>query len=140
MVKEEAVEDLSEQLVEAEEVWTHNLKYFQWYFRKSPLFWILGLLNNRGKPRKIKKKRQFEIEIKNFWKKLKKGVAFSESLVYNNYCLVAVTKKTQTKMNKAPWSSGQDASLSRWNQGFDSPRSHWWRSAECSVDLFFFLI
>ena len=28
---------------------------------------------------------------------------------------------TQTKMNKAPWSSGQDASLSRWNQGFDSP-------------------
>ena len=24
----------------------------------------------------------------------------------------------------APWSSGQDASLSRWNQGFDSPRSH----------------
>ena len=33
-------------------------------------------------------------------------------------------KKTQTKMNKAPWSSGQDASLSRWNQGFDSPRSH----------------
>ncbi len=28
-------------------------------------------------------------------------------------------------INKAPWSSGQDASLSRWNQGFDSPRSHW---------------
>ena len=26
--------------------------------------------------------------------------------------------------NEAPWSSGQDASLSRWNQGFDSPRSH----------------
>lgn len=24
----------------------------------------------------------------------------------------------------APWSRGQDASLSRWNQGFDSPRSH----------------
>ena len=24
----------------------------------------------------------------------------------------------------APWSSGQDASLSRWNQGFDSPGSH----------------
>lgn len=24
----------------------------------------------------------------------------------------------------APWSSGQDASLSRWNQGFDSPWSH----------------
>ena len=59
-----------------------------------------------------------------FLKKFKKGVAFSESLVYNNYCLVAVTKKTQAKMNKAPWSSGQDASLSRWNQGFDSPRSH----------------
>ena len=24
-------------------------------------------------------------------------------------------------LNKSPWSSGQDASLSRWNQGFDSP-------------------
>ena len=24
----------------------------------------------------------------------------------------------------APWSSGQDASLSRWNQGFDSPGGH----------------
>ena len=35
----------------------------------------------------------------------------------------------------APWSSGQDASLSRWNQGFDSPRSHL-RSAEYSADLF----
>ena len=23
-----------------------------------------------------------------------------------------------------PWSSGQDASLSRWNQGFDSPRHY----------------
>ena len=83
------------------------------------------MLNNRRKPREIKRKQQFERIIKIFWKKLKKGVAFSESLVYNNYCLVAVTKKTQTKMNKAPWSSGQDASLSRWNQGFDSPRSHW---------------
>ena len=28
---------------------------------------------------------------------------------------------TQTKMNKAPWSSGQDASLSRWNQGVRFP-------------------
>ena len=27
----------------------------------------------------------------------------------------------------APWSSGQDASLSRWNQGFDSPWSHFFK-------------
>ena len=30
----------------------------------------------------------------------------------------------QAVKNTAPWSRGQDASLSRWNQGFDSPRSH----------------
>ena len=39
------------------------------------------------------------------------------------------------KTDMAPWSSGQDASLSRWNQGFDSPRSHL-RSTDCSVDFF----
>ena len=28
------------------------------------------------------------------------------------------------QQNTVPWSSGQDASLSRWNQGFDSPRHY----------------
>ena len=38
--------------------------------------------------------------------------------------IFAVRDNRTADMNKAPWSSGQDASLSRWNQGFDSPRSH----------------
>ena len=38
--------------------------------------------------------------------------------------IFAVRDNQTADMNKAPWSSGQDASLSRWNQGFDSPRSH----------------
>ena len=36
----------------------------------------------------------------------------------------------------APWSSGQDASLSRWNQGFDSPGSH---TKEIRLDFLFLL-
>ena len=28
------------------------------------------------------------------------------------------------KLIMAPWSSGQDTTLSRWYQGFDSPRGH----------------
>ena len=42
-------------------------------------------------------------------------------------------------MNMAPWSSGQDASLSRWNQGFDSPRSQVEKSVEFSTDFFVFI-
>ena len=37
----------------------------------------------------------------------------------------------------APWSSGQDASLSRWNQGFDSPGSH--IEKEILLDFLFLL-
>ena len=36
----------------------------------------------------------------------------------------ACERQTPASEYMAPWSSGQDASLSRWNQGFDSPRSH----------------
>ena len=32
--------------------------------------------------------------------------------------------KKSDDFNMAPWSSGQDTTLSRWYQGFDSPRSH----------------
>ena len=40
----------------------------------------------------------------------------------------ACERQTPASEYMAPWSSGQDASLSRWNQGFDSPRSHWMKS------------
>ena len=33
-------------------------------------------------------------------------------------------RKKRKEKNTVPWSSGQDASLSRWNQGFDSPRHY----------------
>lgn len=50
-------------------------------------------------------------------KKVKKVLAYLSYLCY--------TRQVRNRdINKAPWSSGQDASLSRWNQGFDSPRSH----------------
>ena len=49
--------------------------------------------------------------------------------------ILACDERKYRQVNMAPWSSGQDASLSRWNQGFDSPRSHL-RSAEYSADLF----
>ncbi len=40
--------------------------------------------------------------------------------------------------NKARWSSGQDASLSRWKHGFDSRTGHQKRKAHQSVCFFFF--
>ena len=33
-------------------------------------------------------------------------------------------RNKRKEKNTVPWSSGQDASLSRWNQGFDSPRHY----------------
>ena len=36
-----------------------------------------------------------------------------------------------------PWSSGQDASLSRWNQGFDSPRHYQQRNRRACPVYFF---
>ena len=40
----------------------------------------------------------------------------------------------------APWSSGQDASLSRWNQGFDSPWSHFLKGIRRRVLRIFFCL
>ena len=55
---------------------------------------------------------------------MKKVLAFLENLCYTKQVPNARVQKKR-KTDRAPWSSGQAASLSRWNQGFDSPRSHW---------------
>ena len=44
-------------------------------------------------------------------------------------------KNRTTQLDMAPWSSGQDASLSRWNPGFDSPRSHLTRAKIIKCDF-----
>ena len=53
--------------------------------------------------------------------KIKKILAYSKNICY---IYIRCEEHQTANINKAPWSSGQDASLSRWNQGFDSPRSH----------------
>ncbi len=50
--------------------------------------------------------------------KIKKDLQIEE-----RYSIIKIACESNIIM--APWSSGQDASLSRWNQGFDSPRSHY---------------
>ena len=43
------------------------------------------------------------------------------------------------QVNMVPWSSGQDASLSRWNQGFDSPRHYQNKNLAFSTSAGFFI-
>ena len=66
---------------------------------------------------------EFEEKIKKL-KKLKKVLALLGNLCYTKQVPNARVQNKTQKTDMAPWSSGQDASLSRWNQGFDSPRSH----------------
>ena len=46
---------------------------------------------------------------------------------------------TKQVINQAPWSSGQDATLSRSNQEFDSPRGHYAKNSSnyCSFFVLF---
>ena len=66
---------------------------------------------------------EFDEKIKKFKKIEKSACILGKPLLYYASTEHEGTEKT-SKTDMAPWSSGQDASLSRWNQGFDSPRSH----------------
>ena len=66
---------------------------------------------------KSMKKTDFIKKTKKYKKILtffQKGIAFLKKVWYNN----------KVVKNKAHWSSGQDASLSRWKLGFDSRMGH----------------
>ena len=48
--------------------------------------------------------------------------------------------RPEQQLNTVPWSSGQDASLSRWNQGFDSPRHYQYLPVGTSFWLVFIFL
>ena len=60
------------------------------------------------------------------------------SAILSKYEMIGWKNRT-TQLDMAPWSSGQDASLSRWNPGFDSPRSHLTRAKIIECDFSSFL-
>lgn len=65
--------------------------------KNNPFFIILGRFEEaENRVNSMENGIQKE-KNKIFSKKLKKGVAILKNVIYNNYCLVAVTKKTQTK-------------------------------------------
>ena len=70
-------------------------------------------IKGRKNPQKWKKAKKSRKKLKKTQTFFDLGIAKPKEVCYNKRAL-----------NKARWSSGQDASLSRWNQGFDSPTGH----------------